>query len=156
MTDERKGPGAAALDEAGVFEVLGARRFGVLATTKRSGHPHLTTVLYHWTPEERLLRFSTTLDRVKVRHVRNSGKAALHVAVDDWTFAVAEGDAEVSEASTTPGDAVGLELLEMLPADLRADPGSSDEDFLKLQVEERRVVIRLRATKVYGTRISFD
>ncbi|MBB5954300.1 PPOX class probable F420-dependent enzyme [Saccharothrix tamanrassetensis] len=155
MTEDRTGPGATALDDAGASEVLASRRFGVLATTKRSGHPHLTTMLYHWKPEERLLRFSTTLDRVKVKHVRNSGKAALHVSVDDWTFAVAEGDAEVSEVSSTPGDAVGRELLEMLPEDLRADPDSSDEDFLRLQVDERRVVIRLKVTKLYGTRISF-
>ncbi|MEV0677719.1 pyridoxamine 5'-phosphate oxidase family protein [Actinosynnema sp. NPDC050436] len=136
--------------------MLASRRIGVPATTEESGHPHLTTMFYDWDPGTRVLRFSTTLDRVKVGHVRRSGKAALHVSVDDWTFALAEGDASVSEATTTPGDAVGRELPAIVPTGFRAGLGLTDDEFLELQVRERRVVIRVAVTKLHGTRLDVD
>ncbi|CCH30285.1 TIGR03618 family F420-dependent PPOX class oxidoreductase [Actinosynnema sp. NPDC047251] len=156
MAEEGNGPAGATLDDDAASEVLATRRIGVLATTKKSGHPHLTTMMYDWDPERRVLRFTTTLDRAKVGHVRRSGKAALHVAVDDWTFAVAEGDATVSEVTATPGDAIGRELLAIVPEEYKSALGLTDEEFLELQVRERRVIIRLAVTKFYGNRISFD
>ncbi|MDQ0713132.1 PPOX class probable F420-dependent enzyme [Streptomyces luteogriseus] len=142
-------PAPRPLSEAALSDLLGKQQFGTLATVKRSGHPHLTTMLYSWDAECRTVRFSTTADRVKVQHLRREPRAALHVQGGDvWSFAVAEGDAEVSEATTAPGDAVGRELLAMIPAG--AEP--EDEDaFLRQLVDERRVVIRLRVDRLYGT-----
>jgi hypothetical protein len=92
---------------------------------------------------------STTAGRLKARQLAANPHAALHVAGPDvWSFAVAEGEAEVSEPSTVPGDAVGRELLSMVP--LFADP-AAEEAFLAQQAAERRVVIRLRVTRLYGT-----
>ena len=134
--------------------LLAAQQFGTLATVKRSGHPHLTTMVYGWDPEARIVRFSTTADRVKVTHLRRDPRAALHVqGGDPWSFAVAEGEAEVSEVTTTPGDAVGQELLAMLPEAAKPE----DEDaFLEQLVAERRVVIRLAVDRLYGTALDFD
>jgi PPOX class probable F420-dependent enzyme len=142
-------PAPRPLSDAALSDLLGKQQFGTLATVKRSGHPHLTTMLYSWDAESRTVRFSTTADRVKVQHLRREPRAALHVQGGDvWSFAVAEGDAEVSEATTAPGDAVGRELLAMIPAG--AEP--EDEDaFLRQLVDERRVVIRLRVDRLYGT-----
>ncbi|WP_409182916.1 hypothetical protein F9C11_00100 [Amycolatopsis sp. VS8301801F10] len=93
-----------------------------------------------------MLRLSTTADRSKVGHLRRNPRATLHVQGGDvWSFAVAEGQAEVSAVTEVPGDAVGRELLAMLPGDARP------EAFLKQQVEERRVVIRLPVERLYGT-----
>ncbi|CAL9617512.1 F420H(2)-dependent reductase [Streptomyces sp. enrichment culture] len=146
MTDR---PTPRLLSEAALSDLLGKQQFGTLATVKRSGHPHLTTMVYSWDAESRTVRFSTTADRVKVKHLRREPRAALHVQGGDvWSFAVAEGDAEVSEPTTVPGDAVGRELLAMIPA------GAEPEDegaFLRQLVEERRVVIRLRVDRLYGT-----
>jgi hypothetical protein len=70
-----------------------------------------------------------------------------------WSFAVAEGSAEVSETTAVPGDAVGRELLAMLPPAARPE----DEDaFLTQQVAERRVVIRLRVDRLYGTALDIE
>ncbi|MFH9986959.1 PPOX class F420-dependent oxidoreductase [Streptomyces luteogriseus] len=142
------------LSDAALSDLLAAQQFGTLATVKRSGHPHLTTMVYSWDAESRTVRFSTTADRVKVRHLRREPRAALHVQGGDvWSFAVAEGDAEVSEATTAPGDAVGWELLAMIPADARPE----DEDaFLRQLVDERRVVIRLRVERLYGTALDVE
>lgn len=144
-----KGPAPRTLSDRALSELLGAQQFGTLATNKSSGHPHLTTMLYNWDPEARIVRFSTTADRVKVKQLRRDPRAALHVAGGDvWSFAVAEGEAEVSEVTTVPGDATGRELLSLLPAFAESE---DEEAFLAQLVAERRVVVRLKVTRLYGT-----
>jgi PPOX class probable F420-dependent enzyme len=147
-------PTARSLSDEALSEMLAKQRFGTLATSKRSGHPHLTTMVYQWDPETRTARFSTTADRVKVQHLRRDPRAALHVAGDDvWSFAVVEGEAEISETTIVPGDAVGRELLAILPESARPE---DEQAFLEQQVAERRVVIRLKASRLYGTAVEFD
>lgn len=149
-----QGPAPRPLSDEALSSLLGEAQFGTLATVKRSGHPHLTTMLYSWEPEARMVRFSTTADRVKVGHLRRNPRAALHVQGGDvWSFAVAEGEAEVSQSTTAPGDAVGRELLEMIPQAARPE----DEDaFLEQLVAERRVVIRLKVDRLYGTALDIE
>ncbi|WP_433447473.1 PPOX class F420-dependent oxidoreductase [Streptomyces sp. CA-142005] len=149
-----QGPAPRPLSDEALSDLLARQRFGTLATVGRSGHPHLTTMLYAWDPEARVVRLSTTADRVKAKQLRRDPRAALHVQGGDvWSFAVAEGSAEVSEITTVPGDAVGRELLAMLPPAARPE----DEDaFLAQQVAERRVVIRLRVDRLYGTALDIE
>jgi PPOX class probable F420-dependent enzyme len=149
MSDDQGGPAPRVLADEALSALLGEQQFGVLATNKRSGHPHLTTMLYNWDPAARVVRFSTTADRVKVKQLRNDPRAALHVsAADHWSFAVAEGEAEISDVTTVAGDATGRELLGMLPAEVQDDLGQAFFDQL---VAERRVVIRLKVSRLYGT-----
>ncbi|MEU3844745.1 TIGR03618 family F420-dependent PPOX class oxidoreductase [Streptomyces sp. NPDC028635] len=149
-----QGPAPRPLSDDALSELLGAQRFGTLATVKRSGHPHLTTMLYSWDPEARIARFSTTADRVKVAHLRREPRAALHVQGGDvWSFAVAEGEAEVSQITTAPGDAVGRELLGMIPQDARP---ADERGFLEQLVAERRVVLRLKVDRLYGTALDIN
>ncbi|MBX9426901.1 pyridoxamine 5'-phosphate oxidase family protein [Streptomyces lateritius] len=144
-----QGPAPRPLSDEALSELLGTQQFGTLASVKRSGHPHLTTMLYSWDPEARVARFSTTADRVKVAQLRRDPHAALHVRGDDvWSFAVAEGEAEVSDPTTAPGDAVGRELLAMIPEAARPE---DEETWLAQQTAERRVVIRLKVDRLYGT-----
>ncbi|WP_199546770.1 TIGR03618 family F420-dependent PPOX class oxidoreductase [Streptomyces sp. N35] len=143
------GPAPRVLTDGELSELLGSQQFSVLATVRRTGHPHLSTVLHHWDPKERILRISTTADRLKVRQVRADPHAALHVSgPDNWSFAVAEGEAEVSAPTAAPGDAVGRELLSLTPG--FSDP-ADEQGFLEQLVDERRVVIRLRVARLYGT-----
>lgn len=144
-----QGPTPRQLSDEALSALLGQQQFGTLATIKRSGQPHLTTMLYSWDPDTRTVRFSTTADRSKVGHLRRNPRATVHVQGGDvWSFAVAEGQAEVSEVTEVPGDAVGQELLAMLPEAARPEDPAA---FLKQQVDERRVVIRLRVERLYGT-----
>ncbi|MFC0623679.1 pyridoxamine 5'-phosphate oxidase family protein [Kribbella deserti] len=149
-----QGPAPRVLSDEALSELLGGQQFGTLATNKRSGHPHLTTMLYKWDPEARVLRFSTTADRIKVKQLRRDPRAALHVSGGDvWSFAVAEGEAEVSEVTTVPGDSTGQELLAMV----RGSVDPADEDaFLQQLVDERRVVIRLKVQRLYGTALDVN
>ncbi|MER7198055.1 PPOX class F420-dependent enzyme [Streptomyces sp. CB01635] len=145
----KSGPAPRILTDEELQLLLSRSRFGTLASVRRTGHPHLSTVLYHWSPEERVVRVSTTADRLKARRLRSDPHAALHVSGPDvWSFAVAEGEAEVSEVTASPGDAVGRELLAMTPG---FDNPEQETEFLAQLVEERRVVIRLRVCRLYGT-----
>lgn len=145
----KSGPAPRVLTDEELQLLLSRGGFGTLASVRRTGHPHLSTVLYHWSPGERVLRVSTTTDRIKARQLRSDPHAALHVTGPDmWSFAVAEGEAEVSDVTTAPGDAVGRELLAMTPG---FDDPAQEAEFLGRQVEESRVVIRLKVTRLYGT-----
>ncbi|UMP06059.1 pyridoxamine 5'-phosphate oxidase family protein [Amycolatopsis sp. EV170708-02-1] len=109
------------LDDAALSDFLAEHTFGALATVKRDGRPHLSTVLYAWDPETREIRISTTEDRLKVKQLRNNPTASLYVSSDDhWKFAVVEGKAELSEVTRTPEG-------------------------------ERRLYITLKTDKLYGT-----
>ncbi|WP_017595094.1 PPOX class F420-dependent oxidoreductase [Nocardiopsis potens] len=145
----QQAPPPRSLSDGALSELLAAQRFGTLATVKRSGHPHLTTMLYAWDPGERIVRFFTTADRAKVKHLRRDPRAALHVPGGDvWSFAVAEGEAEVSEPTAAPGDAVGREILEVARG---FDAPEDEQAFLERMVAERRLVVRLKVDRLYGT-----
>ncbi|WP_199486440.1 pyridoxamine 5'-phosphate oxidase family protein [Actinomadura logoneensis] len=67
---------------------------------------------------------------------------------DHMAFAVAEGKAELSEVAAEAGDAVTRELLAMMGG----FPDPADEAaFLEQMAKDRRVVIRLRVDRLYGT-----
>ncbi|MET9494419.1 TIGR03618 family F420-dependent PPOX class oxidoreductase [Streptomyces sp. NPDC006552] len=142
------GPAPRSLTEPELRQILEDGRFATLASVRRTGHPHLSTVLYHWSPADALVRVSTTEGRLKPRQYRADPHAALHVRRDDFTFAVAEGEAEVTEPSTAPGDAVGRELLAVAREFVRA---GAEEEFFAEMVAERRVVIRIKVARLYGT-----
>ncbi|MFC9127669.1 PPOX class F420-dependent oxidoreductase [Streptomyces sp. NPDC057099] len=147
-------PGPRPLSDEALSDLLGKQQFGTLASVKRDGRPHLTTMVYSWDPEARIVRFSTTAERIKVKHLRRDPRAALHVQGGDvWSFAVAEGEAEVSEATTVPGDAVGRELLGMIPQGAKPEDGDA---FLEELVAERRVVVRLKVDRLYGTALDIN
>ncbi|GAA1872451.1 PPOX class F420-dependent oxidoreductase [Actinomadura bangladeshensis] len=144
-----QGPGPKPVGEDELSRILGEQRFAVLATNKKNGHPHVSTVVYTWDPGERVVRISTTAGRAKVKQLRRDPRAALHASSPDHlSFAVAEGTAALSEISERPGDAAGRELLAMTPG----FPDPADEQaFLKQMVADRRLVIRLHVTRLYGT-----
>ncbi|WP_021593938.1 pyridoxamine 5'-phosphate oxidase family protein [Actinomadura welshii] len=147
-----QGPGPKPVTEDDLVRLLGEQRFAVLATNKKNGHPHLSTVVYTWDPDERVARISTTAERAKVRQLRNDPRSALHASsADHMAFAVAEGTAELSGVSEEPGDAAGRELLAMTPG---FDDPADERAFLGQMVKDRRLVIRLRVSRLYGTVIA--
>ncbi|WP_079041967.1 pyridoxamine 5'-phosphate oxidase family protein [Streptomyces aureus] len=130
-TTRNDGPAPRALTDQELSRLLGGQRFGVLASVRSTGHPHLSTVLYDWNAEERVLRVSSTADRLKVRQLRRDPHASLHVSGPDvWSFAVAEGEAEIVDPAA------------------RAAPGEQ-------ALPDRRVVILLKVSRLYGTALDF-
>jgi PPOX class probable F420-dependent enzyme len=135
------------VDEA-LLDLIASSQEGVLATVKPDGHPQLSNIYYLWDPDERVARISTTADRLKARNLRRNPGAALYVRGPHfYSWAVAEGDTELTEPSTTPGDAPALETLPLFEAFM--GPQDRDEVFARL-VAERRLIVRLKVSRVYG------
>lgn len=142
------GPPPRALTEVDLLAVVAGTNQGILATVNRAGFPHMTNMVYGWDAGTRTALFSTTARRAKVRQLRANPHAALHVSGGDFfSFVVAEGEAVLSGPSTTPGDAIGRELLALRP-DL---PDHDHDAFLNQMVVDERMLIRLRVARLYGT-----
>jgi PPOX class probable F420-dependent enzyme len=132
-----------------LLDLIAANTKGILGAVTRDGYPHMTNVLYVWDPERRIARVSTTADRVKGRILRRDPHAALHVSGSHfWAFAVGEGDAELSDVATTPGDEACRELLEVHGSFY----GKIDDEqaFFGQMIKARRLVVRLHVRRVYG------
>ncbi|MFI7111833.1 pyridoxamine 5'-phosphate oxidase family protein [Nonomuraea sp. NPDC050227] len=136
------------LPEEDLSALLAGQRFGALATNGGGGRPQLSTVVYTWDPPRRVVRISTVADRLTVRRLHQDPRCALYVASDDFgSYAVAEGEAELSPVSDRPGDEVGLELLAMQPS---FGDAAGELAFLHRMVADRRLVVRIQARRLYG------
>src|SRR5690349_9210571 len=99
-------------DDQALLDLVASTNEAALAIVKRDGYPQLSNIYYLWDAERRIATISTTADRVKARVLKRDPHAALYVPGPHFfAWVVAEGDAELSDVSTTPGDATGLELL---------------------------------------------
>jgi PPOX class probable F420-dependent enzyme len=124
------------------------RNHSVLTTIKRDGKPQLSNVL-HAVGDDRVIRVSTTADRAKYANLRRTPWAALHVDGENfWSYAVLEGDVELSDVAAAPDDATVEELVGLY----RSLQGEHEDwgDYRAAMVAERRVVVRIRPTHAYG------
>ena len=136
-------------DEAALVKLVAGRDLGVLATLKRDGRPQLSNVNYHFDPDRRLVRISITADRAKARNLARDPRASLHVSSEDgWSYAVAEGNAELSAVAADPADAAVEELVSLY-RDIRGDHPDWDE-YRRVMVEDGRLVVRLHVERLYG------
>ncbi|MFB4314320.1 PPOX class F420-dependent oxidoreductase [Actinomadura sp. 21ATH] len=136
-------------EHAGLLKLLGERDLGVLATLKKDGRPQLSNINYHFDEAARLVRVSITDDRAKARNLRRDPRASLHVSSPDgWSWAVAEGTAEVTAPPADPHDAAVEELIDVYRA-IRGEHPDWD-DYRRAMVADRRVVVRLSVERVYG------
>jgi PPOX class probable F420-dependent enzyme len=123
--------------------------WGVLATIKRGGRPHLSNVGYAYDPEERVFRVSVTDDRVKTRNLRADPRVTLHVASKDfWTWVAVEGTAELTPVAADPHDATVEELVTYYRGISGDHPDW--EEYRAAMVADRRLVVRFRPEHTYG------
>ncbi|MFP5254687.1 MAG: PPOX class F420-dependent oxidoreductase [Acidimicrobiia bacterium] len=125
-----------------------SNRQGVLVTQKRDGRPQLSNVMYA-VDDEGVVRVSITADRAKYQNLRRDPRASLHVTQDDfWAYVVLEGDVDLSEVASAPDDATVDELVELY----RSLSGEHPDwgDYRAAMARDRRLVVRLRPTHVYG------
>ena len=123
---------------------------GVLVTLRSNGRPQLSNVSHTYDPETRLVRVSVTDTRAKVRNLRRDPRASFHVTSRDfWHWAVGDGIAELTPVATDPQDATVEELIEVYRAIAGEHPDW--DDFRRAMVADRRLVLRLRVERIYGT-----
>lgn len=130
-------------------ELLHERSEGILVTMRRNARPQLSNVNYAFNAGEQLIRISTTDDRAKVRNLRRDPRASFHVSSSDfWTYAVAEGNADLSAVAGHPDDATVEELMDLYRAVQGEHPNWAD--YRAAMVRDHRLVIRIRVERAYG------
>jgi PPOX class probable F420-dependent enzyme len=136
-------------DKAALEALIAEGSQAILATIGADGTPQLSNMLYDWdgTAEEVLM--TTTETRVKTRNLRRDRRCSLHVSGGSfWSYAVATGEAEVSDHAISPGDEICRRLLPLYTVLMGAP---EDEDaFFEQMVEEQRLLIRFRYSRVHG------
>lgn len=132
-------------------EAIGAARANhqsVLTTIRGNGLPQLSNVV-HAVDEAGTIRVSTTANRAKYANLQRRPWAALKVdGASFWSYAVLEGDVELSAVAAEPGDAAAEELVALY----RALSGEHEDwaAYRAAMVADRRVVVRLVPTRAYG------
>lgn len=132
-----------------LLAVISNNSLGVLATIKRDGRPQLSNVSYYFDPRKLTIQASITEPRAKTRNLRRDERASLHVSCDDgWSYAVAEGNATL----TPPAAAEDDDTVEALIALYRNIAGEHPDwdDYRRAMVDDRRVVMTLPISHLYG------
>lgn len=120
----------------------------VLTTLRGNGLPQLSNVL-HAVDDDGVIRISTTADRAKYANLRRRPWAAVKVDGEDfWSYAVLEGDVELSAIAADPGDGATDELVALYRR-LSGEHPDWDE-YRRTMVADRRVVVRVRPNHAYG------
>ncbi len=132
-----------------LLALISGNSLGVLATIKRDGRPQLSNMSYHFDPREVVVRVSITEPRAKTRNLRRDPRASLLVDSDDgWSYAVAEGTAELTPPAAAPDDAT-VEALIALYRNIAGEHPDWDE-YREAMVTDRRVLLTLPISHVYG------
>lgn len=133
------------LSDAGPF--LSEHHKAVIVTLAEGEVPHASNVVYAFDGES--FRVSVTDGRVKTANLRRRPLAVMHVSSDDfWRWVAAECEADLTPVSTEPGDKTGRALLSLYEE--VSGPHDDPEEFLQAMVDDRRLMLRLTPTRVYG------
>ena len=133
-----------------LVDLAAARNLGALATLKRDGRPQLSMINITFDPAASLLRASITDGRAKVANLRRDPRASVLVhSGDGWSYAVLEGDVELSPVARAEDDATVEELIEVYRA-VRGEDHPDWADYRRAMVQDRRLVLRLHVERVYG------
>jgi PPOX class probable F420-dependent enzyme len=136
-------------DDPKMLEFVAEHLWGVLATIKPDGRPHLSNVGYAYDRKADLIRVSVTDDRVKTRNLRADPRVTLHVTSKDfWTWVAVEGTAELTPVAADPHDATVEELITYY----RGVSGEHEnwDEYRAAMVADRRLVVRFRPEHTYG------
>lgn len=132
-----------------LLALISGHSLGVLATIKRDGRPQLSNVSYHFDPRSMAIQVSITEPRAKTRNLRRDPRASILVDADDgWSYAVAEGTAELTPPAAAPGDST-VEGLIALYRNIAGEHPDWDE-YRQAMVTDRRVLLTLPISHLYG------
>lgn len=121
---------------------------GTLATNKSDGRPQLSNVMFALGGDG-VIRVSVTDSRAKTANMRRDARVSLHVTSPDfWSYAVIEGDSDLSPVAAVVDDAAVAELVQLYRA-LRGEHDDWDE-YRRAMVADGRLVARIRPTRAYG------
>lgn len=132
-----------------LLAVISGHNLAVLATIKRDGRPQMSNVGYYFDPRGVAIEVSITEPRAKTRNLRRDPRASILVSSDDgWSYAVAEGNAELSPPAMHMHDDT-VEALIALYRHIAGEHPDWDE-YRRSMVTDRRVLMRMPISHVYG------
>jgi uncharacterized protein len=132
-----------------LLAVIADNSLGVLATIKRDGRPQLSNVQYYFDARDVAVLVSITEPLAKTRNLRRDPRASLLVSSDDgWSYAVAEGTAQLTPAAAAFDDDT-VEALIALYRNIAGEHPDWDE-YRHAMVTDRRVLLTMPITHVYG------
>jgi PPOX class probable F420-dependent enzyme len=130
-----------------LWKIVSSERNGILATIGEDGLPQLSNIYFLSDASTRLIRFSTTTDRVKGRNLLRDPRASLHVAGPDFfNFAVVAGSTSSMVALDPDDDAV--EKLFEIHTELGAV--SERAGFGEEMLANHRMAVELHVEHIYG------
>jgi PPOX class probable F420-dependent enzyme len=130
------------------LEAARATNHSVFTTIRSNGLPQLSNVTHH-TDADGIIRISTTANRAKYINLTRRPWAALKVdGTSFWSYAVLEGDVELSKIAAAADDQTVEELITLYRS-LAGEHPDWDE-YRAAMVADRRVVIRLNPNRAYG------
>ncbi|NKQ55887.1 PPOX class F420-dependent oxidoreductase [Amycolatopsis sp. K13G38] len=136
-------------DDAALYKLLGERPFGVLATIRRDGRPQLSNVTHYFDSATNTILVSITDGRAKTRNLRRDPRATYHVtSTDGWSYAVAEGTAELSAVAKDPHDEAVEELIDLYRKVAGEHPDW--DDYRRAMVADQRLVLHIPAERIIG------
>jgi PPOX class probable F420-dependent enzyme len=139
----------AGMDLAAALDYARPIRRGVLATVKVDGRPQLSNIMFGIAADG-VVRISVTETRAKTANVRRDPRVSLHVtAADFWSYVVLEGEGELTPVALDPDDATVDELVDLY-RDLQGEHPDWAE-YRAAMVTDQRLVLRLRASRAYGS-----
>jgi PPOX class probable F420-dependent enzyme len=101
---------------------------------------------------------SGTQDRARTRHLRRDPRSTMFVYDGGWRYLTLEGTATILEGSDAPE--LSLRLFQEMQREMepRPEPGKlmwagrqvTFDEFLRIMVEERRLIYQLEVERAYG------
>jgi PPOX class probable F420-dependent enzyme len=136
------------MDLSKALDFVRAHRQGVLTTLRRDGRPQISNIIYV-IDDGGTIRISVTADRAKTKNLQRDPRASLYVCGESfWTYAVVDGEAELSPVAADTADATVEELVALYRT-LSGEHPDWDE-YRAAMVADRRLVVRIRPTRAYG------
>ena len=132
--------------------LLAESGLGVLATIKSDGRPQLSPVSPFYDHEAGVIYVSMTEGRAKTANLRRDPRAALEVTrPDGWAWATAEGTVTLTGPGTDPH---GPEVEALVEYYRRAAGEHPDwDEYRSVMISDRRVLMTMTVTHVYGAKI---
>ena len=138
------------VDDATLVALFGTVGTGALATLKRDGRPQISNVRYAFDPQTRVFRVSVTDSRAKTRNLRRDPRASMYVTSGDGrSFAVADGEVTLTPVAAAPDDSTVEALIDLYRTVVGEHPDW--DDYRRAMVADRRLVLTLTVTHLYGT-----
>ena len=136
------------MDIAAALDFARTTKNSVLTTIKRDGRPQMSNVT-HGVDGAGLILISITADRAKFFNITRDQRVSLYVTRADFmAYAVLDGHGELAPVSADPNDAT----VDALVAFYRAIAGEHPDwgDYRRAMVADRRTLVRMSPTHVYG------